>query len=211
MSDQKLSALGEGSYPPGATDYLYGIQGGSPVKFNPKKLGGKVLLDEQVASASSLLASTAFSNSYDDYELELIDIVAGTNAVGLSCQFGTGGGPTYLTSAYRWIRNQAIDTDSSPMTLTVSNSDSAISLFNALSNNAANGFNGSYLLRGLRNSAVRKTMGGKGWGYYSAGALFLNDISSGNDGTTVITAVKVFPASGNIASGIYRLYGLVKA
>src|SRR3569833_11598 len=72
---------------------------------------GLVLLEQHTASASaSLVFTTCISSTYDEYQIQIVNLVPATNAVALYLAFSTDGGSTYDTTSghYTWAQNYAI-------------------------------------------------------------------------------------------------------
>jgi hypothetical protein len=62
--------------------------------------GSSVVLAEAIASGSATLdITTGLDNTYDRYELELVDLKPATNDVQAALRIGTGAGPTWQTGA----------------------------------------------------------------------------------------------------------------
>lgn len=172
--------------------------------------GAPVVLAEAVASASATLDITGvFTDAYDRYELELIDLLPATNNVTAWLRVGTGAGPTWQAggSAYNW--HLFIIGTSSNITQQGPASQIGLSNANAVGNIAGGGISG--LIRFYNPDATKFPR-------------FETHTSSITDATTsqanvgggayltsgAITGLRVMFSSGNIASGSIRLIGYRK-
>jgi hypothetical protein len=173
--------------------------------------GALVFLEAHTASSSASLDFTTFiSSTYDTYLLYAVGIVPASNAVDLNVEIGTGGGPTYDTgSNYEW---GAAGMRSDAVAFTNAGSTGVAKLFNSMSNTAGYGFGTASLsATNLQSTALRKIIQGTGQFVTSAPAnAFFNWGMSWNTTATAVTALRFIMSSGNIASGIIRIYGVSK-
>ena len=172
--------------------------------------GGLVLLESHAASSSGELDFTSwYSTSYDDYLIEFVNMIPGSNSVDLQIQLSTDGGATYQSSGYvaglSYTGTTAATGSSSvgggaAMQLTVA----------GISNAATGGLCGALKLFSPGSAALHKIFRGE-TGYYAPDANFYANVNIGAwKATTAVNALRVLMSSGNIASGTVRIYGLAK-
>lgn len=175
--------------------------------------GGLVLLEQHTASASSALNFTsAITSTYDEYVIELIDILPTTNSVEALLEVSTNGGSTYDTGAnyatafHRWSRGG----DS----VAGSASDTAIDLAGvlAVSNDATEqGLSGTLrFYNPLGTAGWKKFTGQVTWWYPGSPELIGASIAAAYKSATAVDALRIRMSSGTIASGIGRIYGVEK-
>lgn len=173
--------------------------------------GGLVFLEAHTASSSASLDFTsAISSSYDEYVIEGVGLVAASNAVNFLMAFSSNGGSSWLSgSTYEWnyfyLRGNSDG-------LVFGAPDTAAHIANANSN--ASNANLSFTMRLYNpNEAVY--------------TRFLWDVLQPNSGdsgnifryvgqgsylaTTALNAVQFAFSSGNITSGVIRIYGMAKS
>jgi hypothetical protein len=159
--------------------------------------GALVFLEAHTASGSASLDFTTFiSATYDEYMIEAINLVPVNNAVNLLARIGTGGGPTYDSGSNYYV--SGANQTSYRLATTVSN--------------AANYGQVSFTARLIdpQSSTQFKQLHGHTAfhdGTNVAGTL----IGTLWAVTTVATAIQFFFSSGNIATGIIRIYGIAKS
>jgi hypothetical protein len=133
-----------------------------------------------------------------------------TNGSSLNVQASIDGGATYLggtsyyTAYWGWSSGGGAAGGNS--------NDSAISLSNGNSLSTATpdaGVSGSLLIYNVNSGAYKKIVGLSTW--WDASTV----VAAGQQGaniktTSVVNAMRVIGASGNLTSGIVRLYGLAK-
>jgi hypothetical protein len=170
--------------------------------------GGMVLLEQHTASSSSSLDFTAsISSSYDEYVVELVNLLPATNGANLLFLYSTNGGSSYDTSAIYDLTN-AYSGGVAGGTFTGQTSFQ----FSSFCSNSSSygGVCGSIRLMSPA-SAFYKVL--------QAHTLkFDTNISNINaynsDGyyksATAANAFRLLFSSGNIASGTVRVYGIAK-
>jgi hypothetical protein len=174
--------------------------------------GGLVLLEQHTASASSTLDFDSwYSSTYDDYEIHLVDVMAGTTAQALQMRVSNDTGSSYISSGYHYglitVTNLAGSASSAN---TGGSAAGQFLIFSAL-DTGGDGVRGVIRLMGPGGSATRKTVlinvtasTSASHGSYNGFGTVLPGSSTGID------AVRFFMSSGNIASGTIRIYGVVK-
>ena len=182
--------------------------------------GGMTLISEQTASSSASI-SFSLDNSYDKYEFKFIDINAQTNGANFQFNFSTDGGSNYnvtKTSSFFIAQNRENGTNSSLQyqrfrrDLAQSTSDQRLSSEGAGDDNNQN-LNGSLNIYNPSSSVfVKHYIGNSANRKYSSNQLTYLQMTSyyagyGNT-TSAINAVQFKYASGNIDSGVIKLYGV---
>jgi hypothetical protein len=171
---------------------------------------GITMVETHTASSSTSLNYTScISSTYDTYQIEIVNLIPGTNNVNLLMRMSTDGGATYDSGAnYGWDR-QFFGNGSSGGGNTNSG-DSSIQVQAALVTTANWSMNGTIKLYNPGGS-IFKMMSG-----YFVTRENANGVISGwamfgiYNVTTAVNAFQFLTSSGNIASGTIRCYGLSK-
>jgi hypothetical protein len=170
--------------------------------------GALVLLEQHTASASATLDFTTFlTSSYDEYVFEFIQVVPATTNVSWQFLMGTGAGPTWDTSSiYSTVGWYSGIGD----TLTPRNTSGAAASVMATNVSTTSNLSINGHLRMYAPAASA----------YKASLSEINAMAGGNfyhwafahlySSTTAVTGVRFLFSSGNIASGIVRVYGVAK-
>lgn len=172
---------------------------------------GLVYLSTQTASASSELTFTSgIDSTYDEYEIHFIDIIPGTDNVGLYMQTSSNGGSSYDSGAsdYQWARG--FFTAAATGTNSGDTSDPQIVLALELGTGTGETFNGVLKLFKPSGTSVYKQILGSFVQYSQAPNFFGFDIAGMRLSTSAVNALRFYPSSGNIASGSIKLYGVRK-
>lgn len=171
--------------------------------------GALVLLEQHTASASATLDfTTAISATYDEYEIHFVGIVPATTNVSFQMQMGTGAGPTYDTGNnynYGMLYSGIGDVP----TQSSGSSVGAIDLAHSVSTTTSYSTNGVIYLFNPGGSAF-KFINGKIQSV-AVGNLYQWGNSGVYKSTTAVTAFRFLMSSGNITSGIIRVYGVAKS
>jgi hypothetical protein len=171
--------------------------------------GALVLLEQHTAATSATLDfTTCISSTYDDYLIEMLNVLPVTDAVGLQMVTSTDGGSTWLAgTTYHWYMNrsggaQSNYGDSMPVdgyaTGLVGNSASyggvsgSVRVYNPLS---ATAYKSLTLLAAFLA--------------YDGSPEAINGMGS-IETTTAVNALRFKFSSGNIVSGTIRVYGIAK-
>ncbi len=173
--------------------------------------GSFVLVEQHTASTSaSLDFTTCISSTYDDYQLEFVNVKLATDGAVPLVRFSTDGGSTYDSGAnYNWTGWRFL---SSTNGTSGTNADSSIHLVLAVNNSASanysiNGtlklFNpGGALYKAFRGQFIDVDTG--------ASAITGTDMGGFYNITTAVNAFQFLANSGNVASGTVRCYGIAK-
>lgn len=181
---------------------------GTPTWSTPSA-GAMSLISTQTASGSSSIAFTGLSG-YDKYLLIFTSVYLSNNLSYLNVQFGTGSGPSYITSgcsaADTYIEaayHGSGYTNSSYIAL-------AGFTFASVYGNPATSISGSSVINNMLQNTNGNTSIVTNYTLVdngnSAGVGCCNGIAIGN--TSVKTAIKIYANNGNITSGIFSLYGI---
>ena len=171
--------------------------------------GALVYISSQTASNSaSVEFTTGIDSTYEEYIIEGVDIVCATDDQDLLMTFSTDGGSSYLNSGYGYAYTQmraggvvgGVD----------SASTSSIKVTDTQQNGAGYGAAVQIRLYNPAGATLRKL------GYVSAVDFQSTNIHTiagacMNTTTSAISAVKFAYSSGNITSGVFRLYGVKKS
>jgi hypothetical protein len=163
------------------------------------------------ASSSASIVFTGLSNTYISYMVEFTNVVVASNTVDFYAVFGTGGTPTYQTSAY-YGNTQGGSSSSGIATynfsnaaqITINSNNSGLHLTTA----AGAALDGRFYISNPSQSTVNHQCN---WQVvYQGSGTETVQVPGGAEwrGTTAVTAIKFSMSSGNIASGIFTLYGL---
>jgi hypothetical protein len=174
---------------------------------------GMVLIAEEAASASATLDFTDFvSNAYDTYVFFLVDVIPATDTADLYFLVGTGGGPSWATSAgsYQWAYSQTSQLPNSTLFGSDVSGDTLIKIAHSLSNDSADGTSGEFFLYSPQSTTHRKKMNVK-LSHRDSNDNFINaQCAAEYTGVTAVTGARFLMSSGNITSGTIRCYGVAR-
>ena len=161
--------------------------------------GGWEEVSTTTASAVAEVAFTGFEDGYD-YKIEIIQSVPATDHKYFKALVGTGGTPTYLTSAYESSYGELYSTTSYGAEMSVVHFQIAERQGSAASEELSGVVNiydpGSSAIHLMDCRVSFEDNGGQRTMYWG------NCIQTG---TTAITAIKFLYESGNVASGAFKL------
>ena len=175
--------------------------------------GALVVLEAHTASNSAELDFTAsFSSTYDDYLVEIINIVPASSGANIFFQASTNGGASYDTgSNYGWAGYRASSVGS---TAAGSNSTTSIGLdVDATVTNTASagGLCGSFRISNpLSGTTSTRLKGETGANDGTANFCIVCMFSGEYVPTTAVNAFRIIASAGNLTSGTVRVYGFVK-
>lgn len=166
-----------------------------------------VFLERHVASSSASLDFTSFiSGTYDKYLIVGESIQPATSGADFLVEVGTGGGPTYDTTAGNYsIITSGLDSTGAGYGDT---GNALLRVLKSMSNNSAFSGHFSIIATGLQSTTQRKCFFGN-----------TNFVNSNPRGViamighqwlttgTAVTALRFIMSSGNIASGSITIYG----
>jgi hypothetical protein len=177
--------------------------------------GSLILLSTQTASSSATIDFTSnIDSTYDVYCFKFYDIHPATDNAGLSFNLSTDGGSNYnvtkTTTTFRAIHDEAnseavLEYDTG-QDLAQSTSDQRILRFIGNGNDESG--SGEMFLFNPSSTTFVKHFLASGNTYYGGDYSF-NDFTGGYGNTTsAINAVRFQMSSGNIDSGVIKLYGI---
>ncbi len=171
--------------------------------------GGWVLVEQHTASSSaSLDFTTGITSTYDVYEIQFVNVIPANTANAVLVLLSTNGGSTWDTTAiYDNMQNYAFGTTVGAL---ANVNQANWSLATVISNSANYGLNGTLWLSAPLSTAVYTGLRGEFHYLDSTVGNIINRSSSWYKSTTAVNAFQVKFNSGNIASGIIRVYGLSK-
>jgi hypothetical protein len=224
VADQKISALTQAQ--PLATDILPYVSDPLVTPTTKQTLlsalhasvAGLLLLEEHVASASasldfktrnkSGLTGNLIQTDFDEYLLELLNLVPTTNAQPLWLRVSTDGGGTFDSGA-NYSYGQMAWTAATNAFAGATGATKIILTISNLSNSANWGITGRVHLYSP-GSAIFKQIDGSLHILDSASTRAKNEVFGAYEVATAVNAFQLLFASGTIASGTARCYGVRK-
>lgn len=182
---------------------------------------GLVLLEERVASASSSLNFTTrnmgshtgatFQADFDEYVIEILSLLPGTNNVGIQIRVTTDGGSTWAAGAsdYRWSY-MAYGSGGPGNTFSTGATSIATNGFTNYTNQSSKPLNGSYKIFDPLSTSVFKMLAGHSVYWDLTPTLVTSELVASYQQTTAINGIQLFPTSGTLTSGLARVYGVQK-
>ena len=173
--------------------------------------GGLVLLEEHTAAGSASLDFTTFkSSSYDDYLIEIVNLIPSTNDVAVLFRGSSDGGSTYATTSCYGTLWQYIGGGTGTQQQVVNNGSALILWGSSATTGVSNtsGFSGSIRLALTNQCGVY----GQLYGFLTNGSSYIgNHVGNVNlGGSGILNAFRILASSGNLASGTVRVYGFAK-
>jgi hypothetical protein len=178
--------------------------------------GALVLLEQHTASAStSLDFTTCISSTYDEYIIEVLNLLNATDGTNIVMRVSTDGGSTYVSSAsysnaaYRFIGTAAAaGTGPANTSMGIDGTGGA----DTLKNTATYGLCGTYRLFNPGSASLYKRLVGTGSTFAaSSSELEGFTVTSAYLSATAVNAFQFLALSGNLASGTVRVYGVAKS
>lgn len=184
--------------------------------------GGLVLLESHTAATSATLDFTTrnatgqsgatFQSDFDEYVIELINLVSVTNGVGPWIRVSTNGGSTYDSSSiYSYVylvstaAGGAISGAASQAQFLLTNAT------NAPNTASEGGLNGSYkLFNPLSATQWKHFFGGLSFRASDGTRAWMQNNCT-YESITAVNAFRFLYSSGSITSGTIRVYGIAKS
>lgn len=167
--------------------------------------GNLVLISSQTASNSASLVFTSGISGYDVYFLRYYGVVIQTNAQLLLMKFSTDGGSTYSNTGYTFESSFAYTGN---LGVGTSGAQAGVILGDNLSNGSTIPCSGQAQIYNLGNASLNKQVVIQETGNHNSVGVY-SETAACNWGTsTVVNAIKIVVASGNIVSGTFKLYGV---
>lgn len=175
---------------------------------------GLVLLAELSASSSASLSFTTrnvtgqsgsiFQSDFDEYLVEIINLIPATNTAELYLQFNADTGANYGWAGFRFVSgatgSAGANSGQTQISLTASGSPS---------NNSNYGIRGSFKLFDPA-SAIYKGINGDFTFLDSSSNVIKSSVAGFYQVATAVSSLQIKESSGNIASGTIRVYGVSK-
>jgi Collagen triple helix repeat (20 copies) len=172
--------------------------------------GALILLEQYTAANSATLDfTTCITSTYDDYLVEMLNVLPVTDSVGLQMVASTDGGSTWLGGTnYAFLMNRTGGSQTSGAASSIPVDGYA----SALAGNTAayGGVSGSIkLFNPLSATAYKYMTVNDAYRAYDGTFEMITGIA-GIWTTTAVNALRFKFSSGNIASGTIRVYGIAK-
>lgn len=168
-----------------------------------------IFIQAHTASTSAELDFTScLSSTYDEYVIEFIQLVPDTSGgIKFSIQMHITGGSYDTGSNYDWVAEEVQATTPSDHG---GSSDTVLTVCNAQESGTAVAFSGKIYLYNPQTTSFKKYIHGTGSGSHgTSGAVTCGWWVSGIwKSLSTADGFRVLPSSGNIASGVVRLYGV---
>lgn len=183
--------------------------------------GSLILLESHTASSSASLnfatrnapgqSGNTFQSDYDEYAIEFVNLIPATNSVTALVRFSTNAGSSYDSAANYSSVGVYGYTGGSGVPGSASDSATGVVLHDTISNDSHFGICASSRFFSPRSTALYKFMTGDSVIYNaSLSKIVLLNWSGAYKVTTVVDTFQFVFSSGNIASGIVRVYGIAK-
>lgn len=175
--------------------------------------GSFVLLEQHVASNSAQLDFTAsISSTYDDYVVEIVGLLPATNNTGLCLQFSSDGGSTWLSDSNYSVGRYycGVTQNNSAYQSLISQAYLPLYPPGDLGNQSTGGLNARIRILNPLSTVLYKVLDGQISAWNSAPNLYSWAFGATYKSTTAVNAFRIYANSGNLASGLVRVYGLAK-
>jgi len=179
---------------------------GQPI-VAPASTSGLVLISTASASGVAAIDFTGIDSTYDEYMVEILSAIPASAAVTLQMLASSDNGASFSGggTAYKWAM-QGYGTNGSGL----ANSSDGSNLI--LLSNAINGGSGaSFSIRIVRPSVAQPCdFFWTGCGNVTSNYLHAYQGAGRHNASVAVNAIRFYFSSGNIASGLFKLYGLRK-
>lgn len=185
------------------------------IKDRNTTTGGLVLLATRTASATASLDFTSLITSvYDTYIFEIQDIVPGTNSVSFGVRTSTNNGSSYDSGSSDYVIAGRSNDSGSAATGSLNNSGSIIGTISnpsvGLSTTAGCSLSGKVALYNPLSASTIKMIKFDTSFIGTTGVLIDSNGTVSRNVAADVDAIQFLMSSGNIASGIIRMYGVSK-
>jgi hypothetical protein len=174
--------------------------------------GALVLLEQHTGAASATLDfTTCITSTYDDYQIELVNVLPATDSQQLVLRFSTDAGTNYVATGYQWNHMYSYAANTSAWE--GSTSDTGICVGGGAVTNSGPGVCGTIRFHGpLLAGTVLRCVTMDTTRYVSAVTNIVHDTPSmGTLSAAPVDALRFLFSSGNVASGTIRVYGVAKS
>lgn len=170
---------------------------------------GPLLLATKTAAVSATLDFTSvITSAFDDYLIEILSVLPATNAANLQMLLSTDNGSSWTGgTTYRYATSYASDIGATGHT--ESNGAAAWFLAGTIAN-STDGVSGTVRLHNPLSATLTKQMHGQLSFLHSDTNRYRFDFAGWYVSVTAANAIRFQMSSGNITSGIIRLYGMPK-
>lgn len=185
--------------------YVDGVTSAIQTQLNTKAM---VLISTGTASSSATIDFTGLSSTYAAYYIDFYDLIPQTDTANLTVRMGTGAGPSWDSSG---IYNYEIVYDSSAASngFVQAASGTSILILSSTGSSANETGNGHITFFNPSSTA--------GYKHLAFATAFTNSVPStlfyNGSGhylsATAVTGIRFLMSSGNIASGVFKLYGVL--
>lgn len=190
----------------GSASQVLQTNGAGALSFATPSSGALTLISTTTASASATVdVENAFS-TYDAYVLVITDLSAAQND--LRCRFKVGG--TYLTTTtYRMARRQMVYANDTYSAQNQNNTTDYIDVYGNVPDNASGRAMGVVWINGTQftNASFTNNV----YGTWMNNSVQRADNVFGESTAGACTGLRFFMATGNIATGKFRLYGVANS
>lgn len=161
-----------------------------------------------VSSVATIDFDDVFTTDYDEYEVQILQMMPSASGPAFSAAFGNGS--TYVGSggSHAWGWNFSVINAVSGVSELENNSDTSMDLANSVGNGSGQGCAFKLYITNPNSTVFQSFV--EGYGHYlgAAGAVRINGIAAHRTAVEDNTSIQFFFTSGNIASGRIRIYGL---
>lgn len=175
----------------------------------PSGGGGLVLLNTQtVTNAASLDFTSVITSTYDEYLIEILNLIPLTNTADPWVRVSTDNGSTFEVTNYAWIKD--LNSTTANVGSFGNASDSKISFGVDLDSSSISRCNGSFKLFNPLSASFEKSIRGNAVMFQqSTGLRIQSDFSGWWTQATAINALRIMMSTGNITVTA-RIYGITK-
>ncbi len=175
--------------------------------------GGLILAEQHTASTSaSLNFTTCITSAYDEYEIEVVNVIPATNAVAIGINMSTNGGSSYDSganynlAAFRW---------SSAGSTTAGNATQGgldLTGGGLEQNTSTYGLSSTVHLFNPGSTSVFKQIVASSHGFDNNGSSLIYGVQLAGTyrNTSAVNAFQIIASAGNLTSGTVRCYGIAK-
>lgn len=182
------------------------------LKWATPSTGSLILLEQHTASSSaSLNFTTCLSSTYDEYIIEIVNVLLQTAGADLWVRMNTGSGfdagANYGWAKYWWDYYPSFNTSGNAADTKIPLTDQTGYTGNTA---ASSGLCGSLRLYSPLSAVVWKRLAGT-MNYVGVSTLHFGlSVTAAYQLATALTAFQILASSGNLVSGTVRVYGLAK-
>lgn len=188
------------------------ISGGGDMKATIRANESYTFLGSYTASSSASINITSkITSEFDTYFIEIQDLIPATDNTSLWLRTSTNNGTSWDTGAsdYSYVIT-AVGSASATTFVTNAATDNAVVVSPALGNAAGRSFDSTVKLYNPLNSSLYTNIRADNIYTATNGQIALATASGRRTSAAAVNAIQFLMSSGNIASGIVRVYGLRK-